>query len=147
MLTALSKQGGMGHTDLVYTAFGYLSTNFSAVFLNAQTLCAAALRSLLGPTGQAGNQLCNCFLTAKEAESPGQSFPWHCFQVLRASPLCVYRVPRQVSNGILFQFALLSNVLCRCIVLGSVHKLQKVHFLEVCFLIFSSWAELMVGEQ
>lgn len=138
MLVALSEQGRLGHTDLVYSAFGYLSTDFSAVFLNAQILRAAELRSLISLVEQIGNQHCNCFLTAKEAKSPGQSFPWHCFQVLRASPLCVYRVPRQVSNGILFQFCLLLSVLCHCIVLGSVHKLQKVHFLKVCFLIFSS---------
>lgn len=147
MLTALSERGRLGHTDLVCTAFGYLSTNFSAVFLNAQILHAAALWFLLDLTGQVQSQCCNCFLTAKEAESPGQSFPWHCFQVLRASPLCVYRVPRQVSNGILFQFCLLLNVLCCCIVLGSVCKLQKVHLLKVCFLIFSSRAKLVVGEQ
>lgn len=52
------------------------------------------------------NQHFKCFLAAKEAKGPWQSFPWHCFQVLWASPLCVYRVPGQVSNQAEFYLGL-----------------------------------------
>lgn len=39
-----------------------------------------------------------CILSAQEAKSSGQPFPWHCLQVLWTSSIRLHRIPRQVSN-------------------------------------------------
>lgn len=84
---------------MTFICFDYLTASFCvAVSLKIYILlcCCIAVPSRSYRAGL--NQHSKCFLAAKEAKGPWQSFPWHCFQVLWASPLCVYRVPGQVSN-------------------------------------------------